>query len=76
MIRIYKYLLVSALIALLCSCEADYKPDDLFGDWHENTGDSISLSLHKNPCHQNVVGISTLNIRPMIQQDKLSRRSI
>ena len=46
MVRIYKYLVVSALIALLCSCEADYKPDDLFGDWHENTGDSISLSLH------------------------------
>ena len=38
MVRIYKYLVVSALIALLCSCEADYKPDDLFGDWHENTG--------------------------------------
>ena len=30
MVRIYKYLVVSALIALLCSCEADYKPDDLF----------------------------------------------
>ena len=48
MIRIYKYLLVSALIALLCSCEADYKPNDLFGNWHENTGDSISLSLNED----------------------------
>ena len=48
MVRIYKYLVVSALIALLCSCEADYKPNDLFGDWHENSGDSISLSLHED----------------------------
>ena len=48
MIRIYKYLVVSALFALLCSCEADYKPNDLFGNWHENTGDSISLSLNED----------------------------